>query len=151
MLKASGASKKILDDAKTVARKITGQRKTPKVKDDPNTSQNEAAKTHSVSQQSYESIVGNVDDYVVIVATVSTYTPNETDLTIAGLSALVADLKAKNDPVNAAFAALSVARGQRDQSLYLNEDCVVNVALLVKASSARPSVRTARCSRQSRG
>jgi DNA replication initiation complex subunit (GINS family) len=94
MLKASGASKKIIDDAKTVARKVTGQRKTPKVKDDPNTPENEATKTHSVSQQSFESIVGNVGDYVAIVGTVPTYTPNETDLTVAGLTALVADLKA---------------------------------------------------------
>lgn len=133
MLKASGASQKIIDDAKTVARKITGQRKTPKVKDDQNTPQNEAAKTHSVSQQSYYSIVGNVEDYIAIVATVSTYAPNEADLTIAGLNALVADLKAKNDAVDAAFAALSVARGVRDQLLYTNDDCIVNIALLVKA------------------
>jgi hypothetical protein len=133
MLTASGASQKIIDDAKTARRKITGQRKTPKVKDDPKTPQNEAAKSHSVSQQSYESIVGNVEDYIAIVATVSTYKPNEADLTIAGLNALVADLKAKNDAVNAAFAALSVARGVRDQLLYTNDDCVVNIALLVKA------------------
>lgn len=133
MLKASGASQKIMDDAKTVARKITGQRKTPKVKDDPNTPPNEATKTHSVSQQSFESIVGNVEDYVAIAATVPSYQPNEANLAIAGMTALVADLKAKNDAVNAAFAALSVARGLRDQLLYLNDDCVVNIALLVKA------------------
>lgn len=133
MLKASGASQKIIDDAKGVARKVTGQRKVPKVKDDPNTPQNETTKTYSVSQQSYQSIVGNVADYVSIVATVVGYKPNESNLTIAGMTALVADLKAKNDAVNAAFAALSVARGQRDQLLYLSDDCVVNIALLVKA------------------
>jgi hypothetical protein len=133
MLKASGATRKILDDAKTVARKVTGQRKTPKVKDDPNTPANEGTKTHSVSQQSYEGIVGNVGDYVAIVATVASHTPNEADLTIAGMTALVTKLKAKNDEVNAAFAALSVARALRDRLLYLDDDCIVNIALLVKA------------------
>lgn len=133
MLKASGASKKIIDDAKGVARKVTGQRKTPKVKDDPKTPQNEAAKSHSVSQLSYANIAGNVADYIAIVATVPGYQPNEASLTIAGMNALVADLNAKNAAVNAAFAALSAARGVRDQLLYLNDDCVVNTALLVKA------------------
>jgi hypothetical protein len=133
MLKASGANQKILDDAKSVRRKITGQRKSPKVKDDPNAPQKEANKTHSVSQQSYESIVGNVADFVEIVATVPGYAPNEADLKVMGLSALVDDLKAKNEAVNVAFAALSVARGQRDQLLYSNDDSVVNNALLVKA------------------
>jgi hypothetical protein len=133
MLKASGAGQKIMDDAKGVQRKITGQRKTAKVKDDPKTPQNEAAKTHSVSQQSYESIVGNVEDYIAIVETVTGYKPNEPSLTVAGLKSLLSDLKAKNDAVNSAFAALSVARGQRDQLLYTNDDSIVNIALLVKA------------------
>ena len=133
MLKASGADQKIMDDAKTVQRKITGQRKTPKAKVDPNTPQNETTKTHSVSQQSFVSITGNVEDYVAIVETVAGYKPNEASLTVAGLKALVADLKAKNDAVNAAFAALSVARGQRDQLLYTNDDSIVNIAQLVKA------------------
>lgn len=86
-----------------------------------------------MSQQSFVSITGNVEDYVAIVETVAGYKPNEASLTVAGLKALVADLKAKNDAVNAAFAALSVARGQRDQLLYTNDDSIVNIAQLVKA------------------
>ncbi len=133
MLQASGASQKIRDDAKTVARKIGGKRKTAKTKDAPNTPQNETTKTQSVSQQSYESITGNLDDYIAIVATASGYQPNEASLTVAGLTALSNDLKAKNDAINTAFAALSAARGLRDRLLYLDEDCVVNIALLAKA------------------
>lgn len=133
MLQASGASKKIIEDARTQSRKISGRRKAARVKDDPNTPKSEATRTHSVSQLSYENIVGNFDDYIAILQTVTSYAPNEADLKITGLTALANDLKAKNEAVNTTFAPVSAARGLRDQLLYLNEDCVVNIALLVKA------------------
>ncbi|MDX6576825.1 MAG: hypothetical protein QOE96_2778, partial [Blastocatellia bacterium] len=86
-----------------------------------------------VSQLSYENITGNFDDFIAILKTVPAYAPNEAALTTAGLTALASDLKAKNDAVNSTFAPVSAARGRRDQLLYLNEDCVVNTALLIKA------------------
>jgi len=133
MFKASGAGQKIQDDLKTVSRKISGRRKTAKVKDDPNTPVNEATKSHSASQLSYENILGNYEAFVAILKTEPGYAPNEADLKITGLTALANDLKAKNDAVSSTFAPVSAARGVRDQLLYLNDDCVVNNALLVKA------------------
>jgi hypothetical protein len=133
MLKVSDASRGTLDDAQGLRRKITGQRKTAKVKDDPGTPPNEAVKRHSVSQQSFASIAGHVDDYIAIVETVPGYQPNEQELTVAGLKTFSSDLKAKNEAVNVAFAALRAARGRRDELLYLAEDCIVNIGLLVKA------------------
>ncbi len=133
MLDASDASQKTRDDAKSARRKIVGKRGTPKAKDDPNAPTDQATKSHSTSQMSYENIIGNVDDYIAILATVSTYAPNEAELTVAGLTAMSNNLKAKTAAVNAAFAPLSAARGVRDQLLYLNEDCVINIALQVKA------------------
>src|SRR5882724_8321337 len=50
MFKASGAGQGSENNLKTAARKITGRRKMAKVKDDPNTPENEASKNHSVSQ-----------------------------------------------------------------------------------------------------
>jgi len=133
MLKASGASQRIMDDAKTSSRKISGKRKSNKSTADPSTPGAETKSNHSTSQQSYENIVGNFDDYIAILATVPTYAPNEASLTIAGLTALANELKAKNEAVNTTFAPVSAARGLRDQLLYLNADSVVNTALLVKA------------------
>lgn len=133
MLKASGASKRIRDDAMALSRKITGRRKTAKAKNDPNTPADETDKSHSASQLSFENVGGNFDDYIAILATDPSYAPNEPELTIAGLRALSSDLKAKNQAVNTAFAAMSAARGLRDQLLYLHEDSVVNNELLVKA------------------
>ena len=133
MFKASGAGQKVQADLKTVSRKITGRRKSAKIKDDPSTPQNEATKSHSASQLSYDNMAGNLADFIAVLATQPGYTPNEADLTVAGLTTLANDLKAKNEAVNTTFAPVSAARGVRDQLLYLNEDCVVNNALLVKA------------------
>jgi hypothetical protein len=133
MLKASGADKRIIEDAKTFSRKIAGRRKSAKPKDDPNTPANEANKTHSASQLSYENISGNVDNLIELLANVTGYAPNEPDLKVTGLKARSADLKAKNDAVSSTFAPFSAARGVRDQLLYLSDDCVVNIALLIKA------------------
>jgi hypothetical protein len=133
MLKASGASKAILDDAQTNLRKVTGERKSAKVKNDPNTPGDETVKQHSASQMSFENRRGNFNTYVSILANVPSYNPNEPDLKVAALQAVVADLDAKNSAVNAAFVPLSQARGVRDGLLYLNDDCVVNRAALVKA------------------
>jgi hypothetical protein len=107
MFKASGAGKKSQEDPKIVSRKITGRRKTAKVKADPNTPATEATKSHSASQLSYENIAGNFDDFVAMLGTVPTYAPNEPHLTVAGLTALANDLKAKNEAVNTTFAPVS--------------------------------------------
>lgn len=133
MLKASGASKAVLDDAQTNLRKVTGARKSAKVKNDPNTPADETAKQHSASQMSFENRRGNFNTYVSILANVPAYNPNEADLKVVALQAVVADLDAKNSAVNLAFVPLSQARGVRDGLLYLNDDCVARRAGLVKA------------------
>lgn len=133
MFKASGAGQKSQENLKTISRKITGRRKTTKAEEDPNAPQTEETKSHSVSQLSYENITGNFDDFIAVLKTVPAYAPNESNLTTAGLTGLANNLKGKNNAVNTAFVPLSTARGLRDQLLYLNEDCVVNIALLVKA------------------
>ena len=78
-------------------------------------------------------MLGNFEDYIAILATVPTYKPNEDELKISGLTALANNLRAKNAEVNTTFAPVSAARGLRDRLLYLDDDCVVNMALLCKA------------------
>lgn len=133
LLKASGASKQILADAETLVRKLTGTRKSKIVKDDPNTPANEADNQHSASQMSFDNRLGNLVAYVAILANIPEYAPNEADLKITALNALIASLQAKHDAVSTTYAPLSQSRGTRDGLLYLNEDCVVNTALLAKA------------------
>lgn len=133
VLKASGASKEVLADAETSVRKLTGVRKSKVIKDDPNTPANEADNQHSASQMGFDNRLGNLSAYVAILNNVPEYAPNETDLKISALNTLITSLQAKNDAVSTTFVPLSQSRGTRDELLYLNEDSVVNTALLAKA------------------
>ncbi|HEY6232056.1 MAG TPA: hypothetical protein VIW64_12415 [Pyrinomonadaceae bacterium] len=106
MAKASGASKKIQDDLTTSRRKLTGQRKSKLAKDDPNTAKDEAKKTHSVSQMSYDNQIGNARNYLALLSGIDSYAPNEEELKISSLQAFVSGLQAKNAAVNTAFVPL---------------------------------------------
>ncbi len=132
-LKASGAPKGVVDDAETSIRKLSGGRKSPKVKDNPATPEKEGKGSGSASQMSYDNQVGHFESYIEIVKNVSAYNPNEAELKVTALTALAASLTAKSNAVSTTSAALNQARGQRDQLLYLNDDSIVNTAKLAKA------------------
>lgn len=133
MLKASGASKGVLEDAQTHLRKVTGARKTPKTKPNPAAPEGDTDKQHSASQMSFESRRGNMAAYVAILANVPLYNPNENELKVSSLQSVLTDIDAKNNAVSTAYVPLSRARGLRDNNLYLSEGSVVNRAALVKA------------------
>jgi hypothetical protein len=133
MLKASGASKEILADADTLVRKLTGGRKTPKVKPDPKAPNGGGPKQSSASQMSFDNRSGNFLSYVEILRNVSEYAPTEPELSIAGLQAVSAELLTKNNAVSTNFVGLSQARATRDGLLYANEGNVVDRAGLVKS------------------
>ena len=136
-LKASGAPKPVTADAETFIRKLSGGRKSPKVKADPNAKPGDlAAKaptSSSASQMSYDNQVGHFESYIEVVKNVPAYKPNETDLKVTALTAFATDLKTKSNAVSTSSAALNQARGQRDRLLYLDDDSIVNTALLVKS------------------
>ncbi|HEV7797672.1 MAG TPA: hypothetical protein VGO73_05935 [Pyrinomonadaceae bacterium] len=132
-LKASGAPKGVVDDADTSIRKLSGGRKSPKLKDDPATPADESKGSSSASQMSYDNQVGHFESYIEIVRNVPAYNPNEADLKVTALDALAASLTAKSNAVSTTSATLNQSRGQRDQLLYLSDDSIVNTAKLVKA------------------
>jgi hypothetical protein len=132
-LKASGAPQGVIDDAETYIRKLGGGRKSPKVKDDPATPGDESKGSSSASQLSYDNQIGNFESYIELLKNVPAYNPNEADLKVTALTALAASLTAKSNAVSTTSAAVDQARGTRDQLLYLNEDSIINTALLVKA------------------
>ena len=132
-LKASGAPKGVLDDAETFIRKLSGGRKSAKIKDDPNTPEDESKASRSASQMSYDNQIGTFESYIELLKNVPAYNPNEADLKVTGLTAFATSLTAKSNAVSVTSAALSQARGRRDELLYLAADCIVNTGLLVKA------------------
>jgi hypothetical protein len=133
VLKASGAAKEVIADVDTPYNKALGRRKSPKIKDDPNTPAGDATVQHSALQTSYENQWANASAYVAILREIPEYQPNDNSLKIPALTTFLAGLQTKSNAVSQTFAPLNQARGLRDRLLYLDEDCVVNIALLAKA------------------
>lgn len=127
-LSATDASDELIEDAKTINRKIQGSRKKPLPPPDPNA----PADTTSVSQQSYDNLIENFARLVELVKSEPTYTPNEVDLQTASLDALVLDLRAKNTAVVNATTAVSNSRIARNKVLYLKDTGLVDIAAEVK-------------------
>ena len=82
----------------------------------------------SSSHLSYESRLDNFDKLIKLLASVSLYTPNETDLKVSTLTSLYSDLLAKNAAVIAALAPLSNARIARNEVLYKTNTGLVDIA-----------------------
>lgn len=133
ILQGAGAATEVIADLDTSKNKVLGRRKTPKVKDDPNTPANEGNVTHSASQTSYANQRGNYRAFLAVLGAIPEYQPNEPSLKLPALIAFADELEAKDNAVNTTFVPLAQARGVRDGLLYLNEDSVVNRALMVKA------------------
>jgi hypothetical protein len=131
--KASGASEATLANMETPLRKIVGERKSDKIKDDPATPGDESAKQHSASQMSFDNRIGNFRALLALVPNVPGYKPNEDELKLTSLTTYADELEAKNNAVNTTFVPLSQARALRDALLYDNPDSIVNTASLVKA------------------
>jgi len=131
--RASGATKAALANLETPLRKLSGVRASARIKDDPNTPEDESAGQHSASQMSFDNRTGNFRTLVALVKELTTYNPNEPDLKVTALEAYADELEARNTAVITTSVPLAQARALRDQLLYLNPDCVVKTALLVKA------------------
>lgn len=132
ILKSSGATAKEVEDGMTLIRKVLGQRASAAVEDDPNTPENEALKSHSAAQLSYDSQTGNVRSLGEYLGSVTAYTPNENDLKPSALTALADQMQASTDAVSASFPPLANKRRTRDELLYTNEDAIYVTARAAK-------------------
>jgi hypothetical protein len=131
-LKATGTSEQVIDNTKTLVRKLQGQRATPKKTEEQKAAlaaDGKATKEVSSSQMSYDSRLDNFDKLIQLLSSVPSYTPNETDLKVETLQAYYDDLKVKNDAVSAAVTPLSNARISRDTILYAPITGLVDVAM----------------------
>ncbi len=133
MTKASGASAEMLADMLTYTRKLRGSRAGVAPIDNPDTPENEALNTHSVSQTSYAALVEHFRNLTNLAKNEPLYQSNETDLRTNSLDDYIVNLETKNTNVANKFVPLSNSRAGRDTLLYTNSDSVVDVALLVKA------------------
>lgn len=133
-LKASTTSEKIDANATTIIRKLRGTRAKPLPKPKP-AAEGETAvkvKTASVSHKSYDSLVDSLDELLSLLAATPEYTPNEPELKLDAVKAYATELRAKNNAVNAALAALDAARNTRNRELYEPDKGLVDLCLDAK-------------------
>ncbi len=135
-IKATDTSSQVVENAKTLIRKIQGRRATPKKTPD----QKKALEAKgiqvveiSASQMSFDGRLESFDKLIKLLNTLPTYTPNEPELKIDALLMLYANLKGKNEAVVNAIPPLSNARLMRNNILYNEKTGLVDTAMDAKA------------------
>jgi hypothetical protein len=127
---STDATPEMIKDARTINRKLQGKRaKSMETPTDPNSP---IPKTISVSQQSYDQLIENFTKLVELLKSEPTYAPNEVDLKITTLTALLTALKASNTGVSNAYTEVSNARIARDKTLYKDKTGLYDIANDVK-------------------
>jgi hypothetical protein len=132
MLRASGANELLLDDALNSKRRICGARisKLPVVDaTKPNEEKPEARSSYNTG---YITIAEYFDRLVKTVASEPSYSPNETELTLASLEQMRFDLFGLNKAVTEAEIRLEEARIKRNTVYYIAPNNLVKTATAVK-------------------
>ena len=132
-VKASNVSEEYINDVKTIIRKLQGKRATPKIKDDPNTPEDESLQTHSSSQMSIDQRIENLDKLIDLLASNPNYAPNEVDVKVVTLTTMRNDMIAANTLVINAQTTLSNSRIARNVILYDRATGLVKIAGDVKS------------------
>ena len=130
-LSVTDASVQIIADAKTINNKLQGKRTGTTAENPPTEGENQK-KTVAVSRQSYDMLTENFSALIDLVSSVPSYTPNETELTTASLTAYLGELQTANTNVINAEVAYSNARISRNSVLYSENTGLVDIASDVK-------------------
>lgn len=139
-LTAAGASPLTVKDAKSVVRKLRGQRAPKGVQpaaeqpaQPPLAEGLPVSRTVSASQRSFDQMTANFARLVQIVQSEPLYTPNEADLNNAGLHAYLAALSTATAEVAVRAAAFTASQGTRDAVLYDPHTGLAALSQAVKA------------------
>ena len=129
-LGSTDASDQTIEDAKSYNRKIQGKRAS-KVEEptDPN---QQAPKTYSTSQQSFDQLTQHFAGLISVLDNEPSYTPNESELKVTTLKTKLQELEASNNSVADSYTTVSNARIVRDKTLYNPENGLVETAADVK-------------------
>ena len=129
-LQSSGASETVINDAKTIYRKMQGRRAPGTM---PETKEGETPKDRiSVSQQSYDMKIEHLDKMIEHLNIETAYRPNEEKLKIESLKNYKQELEVINSKVKNAYVPYSQALNARNRKLYAPETGLVARAQLVK-------------------
>jgi len=133
---SSGASKEVVASIATIKRLIQGTRATPKLSDEKKAALKAAGKEKkesSSSQVSFDQRINNMDKLIKLLAALPEYTPNEVDLQITSLQALLATLQKTNKDVVDTDNLLYKARTTRDLLMNAEKTGLIDICLDTKA------------------
>lgn len=119
-----------IEDFMTIIRKLKGARKSPKSK--PLTEE-EIVAQHSTSQLSYDQRTNSMDLLISFLENTPNYHPNEAEFTIDTYQNKMQEMLDSTDLVNQKYTILNSARAVRNNTLYISEDCLVDIAIKAKA------------------
>lgn len=125
------ATTKTNEDAKTINNKLQGRR-AKTIPHNPPVQDGSPKNTISVSRQSYDMLTENFAALIDLAESITSYTPNETELKITSLKTFHNKLQTANTTVINAEVAYSNTRISRDQVLYAEGGGLVNIASDVK-------------------
>jgi len=135
-LRADDIPPQVEDNARTLVRKLQGQRATPYLTEEEKAAlaaEGKEVNEVSSSQMSFDNQLSNFGKFIQLISGLPQYAPNEPELTLAGLQSMYNDLDAKNKEVITASINLSQARIARNNILYLPSNGVVAIAADIKA------------------
>ncbi|MBL7765854.1 MAG: hypothetical protein JNJ58_07170 [Chitinophagaceae bacterium] len=124
-LKVSQAIRK---DARGLADRIRGNKVRGKTLANGEENPNYVSNSHMSFVMRAESF----RDLISLVSTVTAYAPNETDLSIASMSALSHEMDVKNEEIGVILAPVAMARIARNKELYAPETGLLDVAYASK-------------------
>ena len=122
-------------DVHGVVNEILGVRATPKMKmmpENPSVPTDESIKQISAAQTGFDNKLGNVKKLVAMLKVQTNYAPNENDIKLATLQALVTDIVNKNDKVGETAPPMLYGRDDRDKELYAANDGAFDLASKIK-------------------
>lgn len=134
-VKSAGVSKQTKDQVTAIIRKLQGRRATPKLPEEEKQAAMAAGHEKveiSSAQTSIDNVLENFDKLIKLLASIPEYAPNESELSVAALTALYEDMFAKNAAVINAEIPLSNLRISRNDMLYREITGLVDVATASK-------------------
>lgn len=141
--KSSGVTSVHFNDLLNVNRKIQGRRAVAITAEEKATMKSQILnniadpnlpllKKNSVSQLSYDRLFNNFSKLVEVLKVTPEYNPNEEDLKVATLTAKLDLMRLSNQIVSESAINLSKAKFDRNESMYLQKNNLVDTALAVK-------------------
>lgn len=132
-LYAMDVKRSVIKDAREYQRKINSTRLAkPKEKETQEDQQQEDEKKHSISQQSYNSVLNNFVSFIALLENTPGYQTNEADLTLESLRDFQKRLLLANEEMDTASTGLSNTRMARDHFFYTPETGLVDISFSAK-------------------